>query len=465
MRAQRRQDDFGIGRNPSDTQYVSARRNGISVFLLCLLAVALLLAGLWFLKAPSMAPRRIALEKAIESVGELLGLRDPPARELPPSELAAAPARQEPPHRQKSREELRVEGLIEAAFREYFRDVTIKGKRLSVRMPFALNDEREGGRGYSQAFYLDGKGTPEKLWPYIDSVLASKGFARYAAEVAAPGTKAVVFTLADRKYYVSTNRLLVEALGQDAYPGNPTRIFVHRAGGELTDADVYNYLYAVASVGVDCSGFASHVLETVALAYGIELNRSLAKSWKVSSNEVRRRIGMWFFDPANGYTERVADRIEDLRPADMILFRGSDGALKHSAVIQSIDLENGMIRYVQSTDWAIEEERGVHQSMIRFDPARAQVGLGHYSVRWLQQVRPPFTGEEEPRDWRTDGDRYLWYTDAGGSMVVRPRFLASQLAKAEPLFYTAVYPEGDPGLEDSSTVSGVPAPPSPSRSP
>ncbi len=29
----------------------------------------------------------------------------------------------------------------------------------------------------------------------------------------------------------------------------------------------------------------------------------------------------------------------------------------------------------------------------------------------------------------------------------------------------SVYPEGDPGLEDSSTVSGVPALPSPSRSP
>jgi hypothetical protein len=149
----------------------------------------------------------------------------------------------------------------------------------------------------------------------------------------------------------------------------------------------------------------------------------------------------------------------------MILFRGSDGSLKHSAVIQSIDLEKGIIRYIQSTDWAIEEERGVHLSTIRFDPSRPREGLSHYSVRWLQQVRPPFDGEEEPRDWQTDGDRYLWYTDAGGSMVVRPRFLASAFMKAEPLFYTAVFPEEDRRPKDSPTAYGMAAPPWLSRSP
>ena len=126
-------------------------------------------------------------------------------------------------------------------------------------------------------------------------------------------------------------------------------------------------------------------------------------------------------------------------------------------MIQSVDLEAGIIRYVQSTDWALEEDRGVHSSIIRFDPDRAGQGLRHYSVKWLQQVRPPFDGEMEPRDWRTDADRYMWYTEAGGSMVVRFRLLSDALRRAEPRFYTAVYPGEEP------TSSGTPVPPSPSR--
>jgi hypothetical protein len=131
----------------------------------------------------------------------------------------------------------------------------------------------------------------------------------------------------------------------------------------------------------------------------------------------------------------VADRIENLRPGDVLLFRGSDGGLKHSAVIQSIDLKKGLIRYVQSTDWAIESERGVHKSVILFDPSRPQVSLRHYSVVWKHQVQPPFDGETEPRDWLTDRDRYAWYTAAGGSLVVRLRYLAEMLEKREPRFY------------------------------
>jgi hypothetical protein len=211
----------------------------------------------------------------------------------------------------------------------------------------------------------------------------------------------------------------------------------------VSEADVYNYLYAVARAGVDCSGFAYHVLEEVAKAFGLELEQELGRMLGVSARQVSGRIGLWFFDPARGYTEEVADRIGELRPADLILFRGSDGAFKHSAVIQSIDLSSGIIRYLQSTDWATEIERGVHQSTIRFDPSRLEVSLDHYSVRWLQQVRPPFPGEREPRNWRTDRDRYLWYPEAGGSRIVRLRLVAAVLAAAEPRFYGARFPEQD----------------------
>jgi hypothetical protein len=291
----------------------------------------------------------------------------------------------------------------------------------------------------------------------VEAALASRRFASYAARLDGPGPQVVAFSLPRRSYKVHVGGPLLEALEQDAYPGTPTRIFVRRGGGPVSEADVYNYLYAVARVGVDCSGFTYYVLESVARACGVELDRLLGEELGVDAREVRERIGLWFLDPAQGYTERVDDRIEMLRPADLILFRGSDGAFKHSAIIQSVDLSQGIVRYLQSTDWAAELERGVHQSTIRFDPSRLGVNLEHYSVRWLQQVRPPFAGEREPRNWRTDRDRYMWYAEAGGSRVVRLRLLASALAAAEPRFYSARFPAQAPG--GAPSASWTPAAP------
>jgi hypothetical protein len=398
---------------------------------------------------------------------------EPAAEEL----SGYAPQIQRSPERIKGPEELRVERLIETTFQEYFREYTIGGRRLTVRMPFALNGEREANRGYTQTFYRDGKGTPEELWPRIDAVLASRAFGRYMDAIAGPDEKVIVFNLVRRSYTLSRDPLLIEALNTEAYPGTPTQIFVRRGEAEVSEADIYNYLYAVASIGVDCSGLSYHIQESVARVYGIELDRVLGDSLRVKPREVRHRVGIRFFDPANGYTDAVSDRIEDLRPADMLLFRGRDGTLKHSAVIQSIDLREGLIRYVQSTDWAIQPDRGVHLSMIRFDPYRAGESLRHYSVLWLQQVRPPFEGEQEPRDWQTDGDRYLWYTDAGGSIVARPKLLAAAFLAADPRFYTNAYPEepssepspsppgGDPPASASPTVCATEAVPSLSRRP
>ena len=46
----------------------------------------------------------------------------------------------------------------------------------------------------------------------------------------------------------------------------------------------------------------------------------------------------------------MKDEIRNLRPADIIVFRGDDGTTRHSAVIQSIDRVRGTIRYLQSTE-------------------------------------------------------------------------------------------------------------------
>ena len=359
-----------------------------------------------------------------------------------------SPATSRPRYRSKTPEELKVEQLIETTFRKYFSTYRIAGKSLTLRMPFGLNYEREGGPGYSQVFHMDGKGTPEKLWPYIDSVLASQEFAEYVNALISPGNKIIVFDLERQTYSLSRDQVLIESLKGGSYLGTPTRILLRRSDAELAEADVYNYLYAVASVGVDCSGFTFYIHDSIAQNYGMEVSRMLGEKWWMSPSQVKSRVGLWFYDPASGYTDTIDDRIENLRPADTILFRGSDGRLKHSAVIQSIDLENGLLRYVQSTDWATEPERGVHQSVIRFDPSRPQVSLRHYSVIWMQQVRPPFDGELEPRDWLTDRDRYIWYPAAGGSMVVRLQYLAAMFQNRESLFYS------NTGGEQGSTLEG-----------
>ena len=434
------------------------RRIAKRALLLLITAANMLLGGSWYLGGRLLPQLQDSLQKVTTTaklllwekapqLGDLLRLPEPGLVE--PQAAVTAPLPPPLPPRGKTAEELRVEGLIDATFQEYFRGYSIGGRILTVRMPFALNGEREDGRGYSQDFFLDGKGTPARLWPYIDAVLASRGFTGYAEKIGSPGEKVVAFSLPRRSYQVHTSGPLLEALDQDSYPGTPTRIFVPRNGEPLSETDVYNYLYAVARVGVDCSGFTYYVLESVARAYGIELDQVLGGLLRVPPRGVRGRIGLWFLDPAQGYTEGVADRIEELRPADLILFRGSDGSFKHSAIIQSIDLEKGIIRYLQSTDWATEIERGVHQSIIRFDPSRLGESLDHYSVRWLQQVRPPFPGEREPRNWRTDRDRYLWYPEAGGSRVVRLRLLASALAAAESRFYAARFPGEGAGPQEA----------------
>jgi hypothetical protein len=344
-----------------------------------------------------------------------------------------------PVTRAKTREELRVEGLIQKAFEDYVRDYTIEGRSYIVRMPFGLNDERRGSPRYSQTFFMGGKGSPEQLWARVEEVFASADFRAYREALDSLDEKVVILDLEKRRFSLSRDPALIASMTGGEYPGTSTRIFVHKNGEGFTEADIYNYLYAIASVGVDCSGFLYHIHHAIAAAYGVDLDRLLARKLRLRPELVSRWIGTWFYDPAGGYTREMEDRIEDLRPGDVILFRGSDGSLKHSAMVQSIDLEESLVRYVQSTDWAIEPDRGVHRSTIRFDPFRPRANLDHYSVRWTQRVAPPFRGELEPRDWFTDGDRYLWYTQAGGSLVVRFSELAELIREREPLYYKNIF--------------------------
>jgi hypothetical protein len=180
---------------------------------------------------------------------------------------------------------------------------------------------------------------------------------------------------------------------------------------------------------MDCSGFVWHVLQSVAVAGGLDLGRTFGRYVGAPrSADAASFVGTWFFDPKNRNLEEVKDEIRNLRPADVIVFRGDDGTTRHSAVIQSIDRVRGTIRYLQSTDEAPQEERGVHESVITFNPARPEASLEDPSVAWHQLRAAAFDGEGGI--WfRDDGERYRAYPEFGGGTVVRLKALAKAVAK------------------------------------
>jgi hypothetical protein len=139
-------------------------------------------------------------------------------------------------------------------------------------------------------------------------------------------------------------------------------------------------------------------------------------------------VGTSFFDSKSTHIIPVEDNIKNLRPADIILFRGSDGAMAHSAVIQSVDHTKGIIRYLQSTDEAPLRERGVHESFIHFDPARPEVSLSDPALNWTQQRQAPFPGEK-PSPFSDDGRRYRAFSELGGGRVVRLRLVDQVIGK------------------------------------
>ncbi|AEF85813.1 hypothetical protein TREPR_3549 [Treponema primitia ZAS-2] len=90
-----------------------------------------------------------------------------------------------------------------------------------------------------------------------------------------------------------------------------------------------------------------------------------------------------------------------------------------------MDLNEGVIRYLQSTDEAPLNERGVHESLIYFNPAHPELSLGDPSLVWTQARYPSFPGEMASA-FSDDGERYRAF---GGGRVVRLRALAAPIQK------------------------------------
>ncbi len=324
-----------------------------------------------------------------------------------------------------------VEAVIEEAYRACFKTYIIDGRVLTVRMPFAENNERAELADGRLEVHGGGKADPELLWREADALLASADFLSYAAALGDGKEKVIAFDLEARSWSVVRDLFAVARMKADDYPGLPHKPFVFSDGTGVQATDVYNYLYCVGRLGMDCSGFVWHVLSTVAARGGTDLSRALMKPLRSPQRSATSLyFGTWFFSRKEKELIEVDDRIAKLRPLDIIVFRGEDGDFVHSMIIQSIDRERGTLRYLQSTDEAPLEERGVHESILSFDPARPDLRLGDMEVLWKQRRHPPFEGERTS-DYSDDGTRYRAYPELGGGKVFRLRSMAAPASRIE----------------------------------
>jgi hypothetical protein len=328
-----------------------------------------------------------------------------------------------------------IEQAIDEGYKSCFRDFDLGGKIFRLRIPFGENGERVETGVFEQQIAFGGKAGPREIWPRVASLLASYDFQEYADALAEPGEKVVILYIDTGSWAASGDPEELNRLTAAPYPGTRTQICVVKGGSELREEDIYNYLYCVGSVGMDCSGFVYFIQESIARALGADLDQVIGGELRIPAGMVARAVGLWYFDPASGHADNVDDLVSNLRPGDILLFRGRGGEFRHSAVIQSIDRGDGVIRYVQCTDWAPRPERGVHDSSIYFDPENPDVSLRDPSVRWTQRVLPTFEGEPGLRYWRNDGDRYRTEWPTGHSLVVRLKPIERLIEEADPTFY------------------------------
>jgi hypothetical protein len=236
----------------------------------------------------------------------------------------------------------------------------------------------------------------------------------------------VIFDIAARKWSVSQDIFDIARMKAGSYHGLPHRPYVLVRGNGVEQSDIYNYLYCIAWTGMDCSGFVWHTLSYTARQAGVNLGAALRQAIRVPRGaDPSFFAGTAFYNSKNREIIAVNDAIKNLKPADILLFRASDGSAAHSAVIQSVDFSRGVIRYLQNTDEAPLAERGVHESFIYFDPKRANLNLKDPSLAWSQKRFSPFPGEKSSA-FSDDGQRYRAY---GGGRVVRLRSMSPVAAK------------------------------------
>jgi len=340
----------------------------------------------------------------------------------------------------------RLEAAIERAYRECFRTFVIDGEVRTLRLPFAENSERSELAGEDLKVSGGGKADPAALWASIEGLFASPDFAAYLSALSDGREKLVYFDLPTRTWSAREDRFALERMLSGLYPGLPHRPAVLSRGGGAEDSDIYDYVYCVGALGIDCSGFVLHVLRAVAEEGGFDLDAALRRAARLPRGvDPSLFVGAESFDPRLGRTRQVPDRISGLLPGDILLFRGEDGSFIHSCVVQSVDLAAGRLRYLQSTDESPLDERGVHDSVILFDPSSPNASLKDPSLRWTQLRGAAFEGEPPPA-FVDDGERFRAYPEAGGGIAVRLKALEKTVAKLRgaPTTPQAAQPKAKP---------------------
>jgi len=309
-----------------------------------------------------------------------------------------------------------AERLMEEAYRQCFRTKIIGGRVMNIRLPFAMNNDRDILLESKMQITGEGKAQPAILWPVIEEILESEKFEEYIKALSSGREKVFIFDMVSRQWSASNDLFLIARIKGGTYKGLPHRPYVLTSGRGALESDVYNYLYCIGLVGIDCSGFVWHILSYLAKHGGLDLGRTLSPALGVPRGaDPALYAGTVFFSSRSSQIISVDDEIRNLRPADIMLFRDIDGTIIHSAVIQSIDMTRGRIRYLQCTNVGLPHERGVHDSFIYFDPANTAVSLKDPSLHWSKRRYPAFSGEEIP--FIDDGERYRHRTGGGGRIV------------------------------------------------
>ncbi|MCL2381496.1 MAG: peptidoglycan endopeptidase [Treponema sp.] len=322
-----------------------------------------------------------------------------------------------------------VERVLEEAYRLFFQTRIIEGRVMNLRIPFAMNYERDTLTEEPWGFVGGGKASPAFLWERINTLLDSEDFRKYTEALSSGREKVIIFDLPSQTWTVSLDPFDIARMRAGFYQGLPHRPHVLHSGRGVDEADVYNFLFGVGLLGIDCSGFVWHVLSHVAAAGGIDLGRTLAAALGARAGQDPAWFaGTSFFNSRSPHVIPVHDEIRNLRPADILLFRSGDGGMGHAAVIQSIDFSAGVIRYLQCTDEAPWAQRGVHDSFIYFDPAFPNVSLSDPSLVWTKQRYPPFPGERAS-PFTNDGDRFRAFAEHGGGRVVRLRAVSQAIER------------------------------------
>jgi len=309
-----------------------------------------------------------------------------------------------------------IERVIEEAYRQYFRTRIIGERVMNIRMPFAMNNERDLLLERGWRIYGDGKGSPQVLWPVIDEILNSNDFAEYVKALSSGREKVIIFDINERKWTISQDYLLIARIKAGSYIGLPHRPFVLTSGKGILESDVFNYLFCIGHIGIDCSGFVWQILVYIGRAGGIDIGSILGPVMGAPPGvDPANFAGTSFFNSRNPHIIHVNDEIRNLRPADVLLFRDFEGTIVHSAIIQSIDWEKGIIRYLQCNSVAHPLERGVHEAFIYFNPSNTAVSLKDPSLYWTKKRFGAFPGEDVP--FADDGERYRHRVNGGGRVI------------------------------------------------